>query len=704
MAAAPPKVLISYSHDSPEHAQRVLELANRFRADGIDCMTDQYVVVPEEGWPLWMERQIRDSNFVLMICTETYYKRVVGQEQPGKGLGVHWEGNLIYSEIYRAGTLNTKFIPVFFESVDLSNVPGPPRDTKHYSIGTEEGYEELYRRLTDQPGVIKPELGKLRSLPPAERKSQGVLGAAGREVALSNLSERNPFFTGREQVLTQIQEALAAQGRAALSGLGGVGKTQTAVEYAHRHVEEYLYSFFVAAHSREALLSSYVTIAGLLKLPESQENDQTLAVDAVKSWLDSHERWLLILDNADDIVMARAFLPSGKKGHVILTTRAQAAGATARRVEIQEMETEEGALFLLRRATCIAEDAPLDDATEVDRARAKEIATALDGLPLALDQAGAYIEETGGGFLKYLNLYQTHATELLRRRGALASDHPDPVAATWVLSFEKIEQANPAAAELLRFCAFLRPDQIPEEVFSKGAPELGPVLERVGADSFVLDGAIEELLKYSLVRRDPNASTLEIHRLVQAVLKRGMEEATQRLWAERAVRAVNRAFPSVEFSTWVICERLLPQAYACAELINQWVFQFPDAARLLNEAGFYLNERGRYTDAEPLHGRALAIREKALGPEDPDVAESLNNLAGLYYAQGQYVKAESFLQRALAIREKALGPEHPDVAESLNNLAALYSTQGQYAKEGTLTALSLSALAQSCFSKLLLPR
>jgi TIR domain len=98
MASEPPKVLISYSHDSPEHEQRVLELANCFRADGIDCMIDQYVMVPEEGWPLWMERQIKNSNFVLMICTEKYYKRVLGQEQPGKGLGVRWEGNLIYSE------------------------------------------------------------------------------------------------------------------------------------------------------------------------------------------------------------------------------------------------------------------------------------------------------------------------------------------------------------------------------------------------------------------------------------------------------------------------------------------------------------------------------------------------------------------------------------------------------------------------------
>ena len=175
-----------------------------------------------------------------------------------------------------------------------------------------------------------------------------------------------------------------------------------------------------------------------------------------KRWLGSHERWLLILDNADDIVMARAFIPSGKEGHVILTTRAQAAGATARRVEIQEMETEEGALFLLRRATCIADDAPLDEATEVDRARAKEIATALDGLPLALDQAGAYIEETGGGLLKYLNLYRIHTPEPPTASwDPKLQITPTRWPPTWALSFEKIEQANPAAAELLRFCAFL---------------------------------------------------------------------------------------------------------------------------------------------------------------------------------------------------------------------------------------------------------
>ena len=509
-------------------------------------------------------------------------------------------------------------------------------------------------------------------------------------MALSNLPERNPFFTGREQVLAELQEALAAQGRAALSGLGGVGKTQTAVEYARRHFEEYDHIFLATAASREVLLSSYVTIASLLKLSKADCQDQMLAVEALKRWLSSYAGWLLILDNADDLTIVREFIPPGKNGHVLLTTRARAVGALARRVDIQEMGTEEGTLFLLRRTTCIAEDAVLEAAAEADQARAKEIVTQLDGFPLALDQAGAYIEETGCGLSGYLNLYRKHAPDLLLLRGALGTGHPDPVATTWVLSFEKIEKANPAAAELLRFCAFLHPDGIPEEVFSKGAQELGPVLEPVGSDDLALNKAISEILKYSLLRRDSKDRTLEIHRLVQAVLTQAMDQATQRLWAERAVRAINYAFPFPEFSNWADCDRLLAQAQVCAELINQWSFEFPEAARLLNQAGFYLKERGRYTDAKPLYERSLIIREKALGPEHLHVASSLNSLALLYKIEGRYAEAEPLQQRALAIYEKALGPEHPDVAISLDNLGVFYENQGQYAKAEPLHERALA--------------
>jgi tetratricopeptide (TPR) repeat protein len=687
MASAPPKVLISYSHDSPEHAQHVLELAERLRKDGVDAQLDQYVAgTPPEGWPRWMLNQLDWAEFVLVVCTETYYHRFRGHEEPGKGKGADWEGNLVTTEMYNAKSRSTKFVPVFFASQDEQFIPEPVSGHTHYLLDSQNNYGNLYAFLTGQAGVPRGELGSLKPLAhePVEPLRFGTL---------SNIPDRNPFFTGREPVLTQLQEALAGQGRAALSGLGGVGKTQTVVEYAHRHSAEYAYAFWAPADSREAVGSGYATIVNILGLPEAGVQDQTLTVGAARRWFSSHEDWLLILDNADDLAMAREFIPPGNNGHVLLTTRAWASGTVARRLDIEEMGTEEGALFVLRRAKYIAEDAPLDEAAEADRATAKEITAQLDGLPLALDQAGAYIEETGCGLTGYLELYRSHTLELLRHRGALPSDHPDPVSTTWMLSFENIAKANAAAGELLRFCAFLHPDGIPEEIFSKGARELGPVLGPVGSDAFALNRSISEILKYSLLRRDPNTRTLEVHRLVQAALKDGMDEVTQQLWAERAVRGVSRAFPDPEeFSTWPMCETMLPHALSGAESISRFDMEFWEAALLLGRSGFYLGARARYREAEPLCQRALAIWEKVLGPEHPNVATSLNNLAGLYQAQGQYAMAESLYRRALGIFERT---QHPNMAMSLNDLAMLYDSQGQYAKSEPLYKQALAILGNT---------
>ena len=197
---------------------------------------------------------------------------------------------------------------------------------------------------------------------------------------------------------------------------------------------------------------------------------------------------------------------------------------------------------------------------------------------------------------------------------------------------------QPAAVELLRLCAFLHPDAIPEEIITEGAPDLGPVLQSIASDPFNLNEAIGALLSFSFVHRDPAAKTLSIHRLVQAVLKDGdgMDESTQRMWAERTVRAVNRTFPNVEFTTWPCCQRYLPHAQVCAAYIEQWNMAFPEAARLLNQAGTYLRERAQYKQAEPLLTQALTIQENIVGPKHPDVAITLNNLAGLYQDQGKY--------------------------------------------------------------------
>src|SRR5947209_7802830 len=319
---------------------------------------------------------------------------------------------------------------------------------------------------------------------------------------------RNPFFTGREPIFTQIHNLLhpgkttALSQPPAISGLGGIGKTQTAVEYAHRYRDRYQYVLWVQAKDDETLLLNFVALARLLNLPEQDAQEQQVVVQALKQWFEAHSGWLLIFDNADDLAMVRDYLPEGTKGHTLLTTRAQAMGGLARKVELDTMKPEEGAVCLLRRAGIIMEEATLESASTTDRTAAFDIVDAMGGLPLALDQAGAYIEETNESLSNYLTIYQKQRAELLKRRGGLVPGHPDSVATTWTLALERVERANPAAIELMRFCAFLAPDAIPEELIIEGAPYLGPVLQPVASERGRLNAAIAELLTYSLIRRD----------------------------------------------------------------------------------------------------------------------------------------------------------------------------------------------------------
>ena len=129
--AAPPGVFISYSHDSPEHSDRVLELADRLRADGIDAIIDQYIQFPSEGWPAWCEAEIEKADFVLMVCTETYLRRVSRKEEPGVGHGVLWEGRLIYQYVYDSGSVNRKFVPGVVRGRLGCTRPGPGQGWNH---------------------------------------------------------------------------------------------------------------------------------------------------------------------------------------------------------------------------------------------------------------------------------------------------------------------------------------------------------------------------------------------------------------------------------------------------------------------------------------------------------------------------------------------------------------------------------------------
>jgi tetratricopeptide (TPR) repeat protein len=506
---------------------------------------------------------------------------------------------------------------------------------------------------------------------------------------------RNPLFTGREWVLTYLHEKLTSHHSVALtqpqaiSGLGGIGKTQTAVEYAYRYRDDYSVVLWVRADTPEMLISDFVSIAHLLKLAERNAQDQRLIVNAVKHWLEASPDCLLILDNADDLTIIQNFLPASGKGHILLTTRARPMGKLAQRVELGRMAMEEGTLFLLRRAGIIVPEASLEAVSSTDRTQAQELVTLLDGLPLALDQAGAYIEETGTDLSHYLKLYKSERKRLLKRRSKFPTDHPESVASTWSLSFQKIEKLNAVAANVLRFCAFLQPDAIPEELLIVGTPTQSNLPESIVSDPLQFDEAIGDLLRFSLVGRHPQSKTLSIHRLVQVVLKDEMDVQMQRYWAERVIRVVDRAFPDrSRVKTWSEWQRYLPQAQACAGLIEQWNILLPEAAYLLRQAGTYLTNRSQYQEAEIFLKQAIAISEQT--QEWKVSIASLSRLAHLCTQQGRVDEAESYLQQSLAVQEQMLGPEHPEISRGLEDLISFYLQQKKYEQAESLIQRALT--------------
>jgi tetratricopeptide (TPR) repeat protein len=517
-----------------------------------------------------------------------------------------------------------------------------------------------------------------------------------------NVPARSALFIAREDMLRRLHDAFTqrlAPGITgiALCGLAGIGKTQIAVEYAYRYRQEYKAVFWARGETRDTLIADYVTIAELMNLPESNEPDQNRVIEAVKSWLERQTGWLLVLDGANDVSKVYDLLPPVSSGHLLLTTRQQNVEGAFLNMTIDSLAAQEGELLLLRRARIIGPNSLLTEASPADRDMAREIAQLLGGLPLALDQAGAFIEETRCTLEAYLKRYQSESTTLLQRRGGYGADHPESVAMTWLLSLQQIEEeapgVAPAAEELLQLCALLGPDAIPIDLFRRGAALLGPVLGPVAAHEPQLQATIQELKKFSFVRRDAEGKYLTLHRLVQTVIidemeaksaareqsrSTGTKKPVLLAQAERAILIVEHAFPvMVDYATWPECQRYLPQALACAALVQQLEIHTLEAAHLLDRAGRYLRERAQYNRAEELLRSALKIREERLGQEHPDTVASLNILAQLYLAQGHHAEAEELLRRVLEISEQQLEPEHLDVATSLNNLASLYNAQNR---------------------------
>jgi tetratricopeptide (TPR) repeat protein len=553
-----------------------------------------------------------------------------------------------------------RVIPVILRAVDWKGAPFGklqclPTDAKPVTSWTNR--DEAFRDVAQGIRQAVEEL-----LVGSATKPAGVVWNVPRA--------RNPNFTGREEMLADLRAALTSGQAAALTqvpqaihGLGGVGKTQLAIEYAYRHRAEYSLVWWVRAEEPAALAGDYAAMAAALDLPQKEAREQAVVVEAVRRWLEQNTGWLLVFDNAGEPTDVRDYLPRSAGGHVIITSRNPAWGAVARPLGVQVFERPTSVEFLLKRTG------------QADQEAAGKLAEALGDLPLALEQAVAYIEATGESVSGYLRMFRERQAELLKRPSP-SSD--TTVATTWELSFQQVDRRSPAAAALLNLCAFLAPDDISLDIVQQ-APKLPEPLAEAAADAVQFDDAIGALRRFSLVSR--SGDVLSVHRLVQAVTRERLAEEARKRWAAAAARTVNRAFPidSDDVRTWPVCSRLLAHALAAADHCEPLKVAADETGRLLNQAGVYLKGRAEFARARACFERALKIAEAAYGPDHPKVAIRVNNLGRVLHDQGDLAGARACFERALKIDEAAYGPEHPNVARDVNNLGGVLQDQGDLA-------------------------
>jgi len=312
--STPPKVFISYSHDSQEHKDRILQLADRFREDGIDCNIDQYEDSPAVGWQRWMLNQVEAADFVLVVCTEQYDRRFRGHEEVGKGKGATWEGGVIIQELYDAQGKNSKFIPVTFTPQDTDFIPSPLRAATNYRLNSTDGYEQLYRRITNQPKTRKPDLGKLQTLAPRDRKQ--VFPAIWDDSPASNSRPLNFFalddtWVGRESLIQDLTPRIRSSCRLLiLVGITGIGKTalgeRLAVELSDWFEEDWS-KFHEENFEEEQQSNDFASVAarwlekwGELITPEDRKDTQRLLYRLVRHLKEN--RYLVQLDSLENIL------------------------------------------------------------------------------------------------------------------------------------------------------------------------------------------------------------------------------------------------------------------------------------------------------------------------------------------------------------------------------------------------------------------
>jgi tetratricopeptide (TPR) repeat protein len=525
--------------------------------------------------------------------------------------------------------------------------------------------------VTTPEGLSEALFQALRDLPSADSEPADV----GR---VWNIPPSNPNFTGRADELDQIRASLTAgyvMTVQALRGMGGIGKTHTVIEYAHRYATDYELAWWIDAEQPALIAGQFAALGTSLGLPAAP--DATAAVRAVCGELRKRQAWLLIFDNTERTEDLRPVLPGGT-GHVLVTTRRGGFRTLGPVLDLDVFDRADAVGLLHRLAPHLSDD------------DANALAEQLGDLPLALEQAAAFLDQTGLPATEYLRLLHVRARDLYDR--GRAANHQDTIATLWSLSLKRLQDVQPDAVHLLHLCAWLAPEPIPLDLFTSHPDRLPDPLASAVTDPLAMADIVGALVDYSLVRRTD--SGLLLHRLLQAVTRQSATDGQQQHPLAVVLALLRTALPEGITgvpSSWPRWQQLLPHVLAATDHHDDTQpVAANDAAWLLDLAGLYLSLSGWPAAARSLLERALRIRESLYDPNDLQVVTTMHNLGWQLNELAQWTAARPLLERALHIREDHYGPDHPSVIDSLTCLGGVLDQLGASATARRMLERALS--------------
>ncbi|GII17627.1 FxSxx-COOH system tetratricopeptide repeat protein [Planomonospora parontospora] len=482
--------------------------------------------------------------------------------------------------------------------------------------------------------------------------------------------QRNKNFTGRGELLDKLHDSVTSDVTAvvphALHGFGGVGKTHVAIEYAYRYRHEYDLVWWIPADQPMLVRSSLAGLAPHLGLPPSSaagiEDASAAVLDALRRG-EPYARWLLVFDNAEQPEDINDIVPRGP-GHVLITSRNHAWQGVVDTIPVDVFSRTESIEFLRKRV--------LKGINPQDAGR---LAQELGDLPLALEQAGALHAETGMSVEEYLRLLKEQTTQLLDANKP--SDYPLSMTAAWALSVSQLDAKMPEAVELLRCCAFFGPEPIPRDVFGRLDEErtARSRLGRLLTNPILLSKAIRELGRYALVRIDSGSRTIQVHRLVQALLREDVDEEDRQGFREEVHLLLAAAAPDRPDDTenWPLYAELLGHVTpAQVKTAGD-----PAVRRFALDTVRYLYSSGDYPSARDL-AREFLEEWRAAGESDPWVLSAQRHLGIVLRELGDYAEAFALNQATLQLMRTSLGPEHEETLLLTNSHGADFRTRGDF--------------------------